>query len=115
MGMARKVLVPWAMVMCLVCNKHILTIPTMCVKHILRFTVLLPCGHIMCFMGDMADKDTLADKVRVPLLLSPEEAKELDDWQFQHRHRTRTAALKALMKLGYEATATPAKGKPSSM
>ena len=86
----------------------------MCIKHILCFTILLPGEHIMRFMGDMADKDTSADKVRVPLLLSPQEAKELDDWQFQHRHRTRTAALKALIKLGYEATATPAKGKPSS-
>ena len=56
--------------------------------------------HIMCFMGGMAEQDTSVDKVRVPLLLSSEEAKELDDWQFQHRHRTRTAALKALMRLG---------------
>ncbi len=84
----------------------------MCVKHILCFPFLLLCEHIMCFMGDMADKDTLTDKVRVPLLLTPEEAKELDDWQFEHRHRTRTAALKALMALGYKATAS--KDKPSS-
>ncbi len=84
----------------------------MCVKHIMCFTFSLVYEHIMCFMGDMADKDTLADKVRVPLLLSPQEAKELDDWQFKHRHRTRTAALKALMALGYKATAS--KDKPSS-
>lgn len=62
----------------------------------------------------MVDKNDMPDKVRVPLLLTPEEAKELDDWQFQHRHRTRTAALKALMRLGYQATATPKKGKPST-
>ena len=59
----------------------------------------------MCFMGVMADKEAASDdKVRVPLLLTPDEARELDDWQFQNRHRTRTAALKALMRLGYEAT-----------
>ena len=97
------------------CSEHTLTIPAMCVKRILCLTGLLPCEHIVRSMGDMADKNTLADKVRVPLLLSSEEAKELDGWQFQHRHRTRAAALKALMKLGYEATATPAKGKSSSM
>ena len=60
----------------------------------------------------MVEKNDMPDKIRVPLLLTPEEAKELDDWQFQHRHRTRTAALKALMRLGYEATATPKGGKP---
>lgn len=52
----------------------------------------------------MAKENSVPKKTRVPLLLTPEEAKELDDWQFQHRHRTRTAALKALMRLGYGAT-----------
>ena len=86
----------------------------MCFKHIMCFMVPLVYEHIMCFMGGMAEQDTSVDKVRVPLLLSSEEAKELDDWQFQHRHRTRTAALKALMRLGYEASAVAAKGKFSS-
>jgi len=65
-------------------------------------------------MGVMADTESQVEKIRVPLLLSPEEVKELDDWQFQHRHRTRTAALKALMRLGYEATEAAKKIKPSS-
>src|SRR5258705_317114 len=30
--------------------------------------------------------------VRVPLLLTPDEARELDDWQFSNRLRTRRAA-----------------------
>ena len=58
----------------------------------------------MCLMGVMDEKAPPADKVRVPLLLTPAEAQELDDWQFKHRHKTRTAALKALMRLGYEAS-----------
>ncbi len=62
----------------------------------------------------MVEKNDMPDRIRVPLLLTPDEAKELDDWQFQHRHRTRTAALKALMRLGYEASATPKKGKASA-
>lgn len=52
----------------------------------------------------MAMKPPYPDKHRVPVLFSPEEAQELDDWQFQHRHRTRTAAIKALMRLGYDAS-----------
>lgn len=48
------------------------------------------------------------EKPRVPLIFTPEELRELDDWQFEHRHRTRTAAIKALMRLGYEASKAPA-------
>lgn len=67
-------------------------------------------------MRVMAETTPKPDKVRVPLLLTPQEAKELDDWQFTHRHRTRTAAIKALMRAGYEATKAQdqAKDKPSS-
>lgn len=86
----------------------------MCVKHNLCFTFPLEQRHTLCLMGVMVEKAEPAEKVRVPLLLTPEEAKELDDWQFQHRHRTRTAALKALMQLGYAATATSKRDKPSS-
>ena len=43
-----------------------------------------------------------ADTHRVPLVLSAEELRELDDWRFAHRHPTRTAALKAMMQLAYE-------------
>ncbi len=58
----------------------------------------------------MATKLPKPDKHRVPVLFSPEEAQELDDWQFRHRHRTRTAAIKALMRLGYEASKTSESG-----
>lgn len=51
------------------------------------------------------------DKPRVPLIFTPEELQELDDWQFEHRHRTRTAAIKALMRLGYDASKAPAKAR----
>jgi hypothetical protein len=50
----------------------------------------------------MTETAPQAGKIRVPLLLSPEEAKELDDWQFTHRHRTRTAALKAMMRIAID-------------
>lgn len=36
--------------------------------------------------------------VRVPLLLTPEEAAELDDWQFSNRLRTRSDALREMMR-----------------
>ncbi len=36
--------------------------------------------------------------IRVPLLLTPEEAKELDDWQFSNRLRTRSDALREMMR-----------------
>jgi hypothetical protein len=36
--------------------------------------------------------------VRVPLLLTAEEVKELDDWQFSNRLRTRSDALREMMR-----------------
>ena len=62
----------------------------------------------------MAEKPAKADNPRVPLILTPAELQELDDWRFKHRHPTRTAALKALMRLGYDASKEGPKGKPSS-
>jgi Holliday junction resolvasome RuvABC DNA-binding subunit len=62
----------------------------------------------------MAEQPPKPDKHRVPVLFTPEEAQELDNWQFRHRHRTRTAAIKALMRLGYEASETPAKSPRSA-
>ncbi len=43
----------------------------------------------------MADEKRI---VRVPLLLTPDEAKELDDWQFTNRLRTRSDALREMMR-----------------
>jgi hypothetical protein len=45
--------------------------------------------------------------IRVPLLLTPEEAKNLDDWRFANRIPSRSAAIRRLIELGLDA----AKGK----
>lgn len=45
--------------------------------------------------------------VRVPLLLTPEEVQRLDDWQFAHRLRTRSDAIRRLIDTGLRA------GKPA--
>ena len=47
------------------------------------------------------------DTHRVPLVLSAEELRELDDWRFAHRHPTRTAALKAMMRIAIETAPSP--------
>jgi hypothetical protein len=36
--------------------------------------------------------------IRVPLLLTPEEVRDLDDWQFSNRLRTRSDALREMMR-----------------
>lgn len=46
--------------------------------------------------------------VRVPIMMTPAEAAELDNWQFSNRQRNRTAAIKALISLGYKASAAAA-------
>jgi hypothetical protein len=61
----------------------------------------------------MARTPESPDKARVPLVLSAEELRDLDDWRFAHRHPTRTAALKAMMRLAIEAMpASLPKAKP---
>lgn len=42
---------------------------------------------------------------RVPLLLTKEEIQELDDWQFTHRMRTRSDAIRKMMRIAIEVTA----------
>ncbi len=64
-------------------------------------------------MGVMTEKDGPPVGKRVPLILTPAELEELDDWRFKHRHPTRTAALKALMRLGYETTKVAGKAESS--
>ncbi len=49
--------------------------------------------------------------IRVPLLLTPEEARELDDWQFSNRLRTRSDALREMMRRTIEQSR---KAAPSS-
>ena len=40
---------------------------------------------------------------RITILLSPSEAKEIDDWSFAQRIRSRGEAIRRLIKLGLEA------------
>lgn len=40
--------------------------------------------------------------VRVPLLLTPDEVEALDDWQFANRLRTRSDALREMMRRAFE-------------
>jgi hypothetical protein len=61
----------------------------------------------------MARPSDNPDTHRVPLVLSAEELLELDDWRFAHRHPTRTAALKAMMRIAIEAMPVPAAPKAS--
>lgn len=55
------------------------------------------------YVADMAGDKPRTE--RVPLLLTAEEVQELDDWQFSKRMRTRSDAIRELMKLGYAAAA----------
>ena len=45
---------------------------------------------------DMSDDSRRT--VRVPLLLTPEEAQALDDWQFSNRFRSRSQAIREMMR-----------------
>jgi hypothetical protein len=47
------------------------------------------------YEGGMAEEKR---SIRVPLLLTSEEAKALDDWQFSNRLRTRSDALREMMR-----------------
>jgi hypothetical protein len=80
--------------MCLDCK------PMMRPERVVR---LMRLAH-MPYARGMPANPTKPKKHRVPLIFSPEELQELDDWGFAHRHRTRTGAIKALMRLGYEAS-----------
>jgi len=40
---------------------------------------------------------------RIPLLLTPSELKEIDDWSFAQRIRSRGEAIRQLIALGLEA------------
>lgn len=42
---------------------------------------------------------------RVPILLTPSELKEIDDWSFDRRIRSRGEAIRQLIALGLEAAA----------
>ena len=42
---------------------------------------------------------------RVPLLLTKDELQELDDWQFAHRMRTRSDAVRKMMQIAIGVTA----------
>jgi hypothetical protein len=57
--------------------------------------------HIRRMNDDM--KDEAKRTIRVPLLLTTDEAKALDDWQFTNRLRTRSGAIRRLIEMGLEA------------
>ena len=42
---------------------------------------------------------------RIPLLLTKDEIQDLDNWQFAHRMRTRSDAIRRMMRIAIEATA----------
>jgi hypothetical protein len=67
----------------------------MCLRHAWRLWHIQP-------MTDDTTND-VKRTVRVPLLLTPEEAKNLDDWQFANRLRTRSDAIRRLIELGLAA------------
>ena len=76
------------------------------VKHIMCLQCLWRLAHIARMEEDMGDEKRT---VRVPLLLTPEEAKELDDWQFTNRLRTRSDALREMMRRTIEQSSTAKK------
>lgn len=41
---------------------------------------------------------------RIPLLLTKDEILDLDDWQFAHRMRTRSDAIRKMMRIAIEVT-----------
>ena len=58
----------------------------------------------MCYIIVMEDEPGAAKRsVRIPLLLTPDEAEELDEWQFANRLRTRSSALREMMRRAIEA------------
>jgi hypothetical protein len=79
----------------------VLNVPV-CVKRLMR----LQPGRRLWHVRPMPDETTTDDAkrtVRVPLLLTTEEAKNLDDWQFANRLRTRSDAIRRLIELGLAA------------
>ncbi len=48
---------------------------------------------------------------KVPVLFTPTELKELDDWSFDQRIRSRGEAIRQLIKLGMEASKARQKQK----
>ena len=51
-------------------------------------------------MTDASDKRD----VRIPILLTPEEAEELDNWRFANRMKNRSEALREMMRRAIEQT-----------
>ncbi len=56
----------------------------------------------------MTDSPEPKDK-RVPLVMTASELKEIDDWSFARRIRSRSEAIRRLIKLGLKAKETGAK------
>ena len=56
--------------------------------------------------------EDLNRKIRIPLLCTPEEAKEIDDWQHEHRLRTRSAALRDMIRRCVDGAKAQSVAKP---
>jgi hypothetical protein len=87
-------------------GKHMMCFMCLCVKRLLCLRRGRHPWHIPPMTDD--SPDDAKRTVRIPLLLTPDEAKTLDDWQFANRLRTRSDAIRRLIELGLEA----AKGAP---
>ena len=74
--------------------------------HIERFRLNRRVRYILV-MANEPDGDCKRT-VRLPLLLTEDEAEKLDDWRFANRMRTRSDAIRWLIELGLET----AKGAP---
>jgi metal-responsive CopG/Arc/MetJ family transcriptional regulator len=50
---------------------------------------------------------------RITILLSPSDLKEVDDWSFEQRIRSRGEAIRRLIELGLKAAKAAATGSPA--
>ena len=48
----------------------------------------------------MADSPKPKKDLRIPVMMSADEAKAVDDWRFEHRALSRSDAIRQLVKLG---------------
>ncbi len=49
--------------------------------------------------------------VRLPLMVTPSEARAIDDWRFKNRVPTRAEAIRQLIELGLKAASAQADGE----
>jgi len=64
------------------------------------------------YVSDMAGDKPRTE--RIPLLLTKDEIRDLDDWQFTHRMRTRSDAIRKMMRIAIELTTGQGEGETGS-